>query len=59
MHRYLVLFNVHFGKGGEFWAGFSKLPNQPKKGVKLEASYSFSGKWDFALVFKLTLTTMS
>ena len=52
MQRYLVLFKVGAGKGGEFWDGFSKLPETPREGVKLEESYSLFGKWDFALFFK-------
>ena len=50
--QYLVLLKVSAGKGGEFWSGFSQLPEEPMKGVKLEASYSLFGNWDFAIIFK-------
>ena len=52
MQKYLVLIKLTAGKGGEFWNGFSKLPDEPMKGVTLEASYSLFGKWDFAIIFK-------
>ncbi len=52
MQRYLVLFKVSAGKGGEFWEGFSKLSAKPRTGVQLEVSYSLFGKWDFALLFE-------
>jgi hypothetical protein len=51
MQKYLVLIKLTIGKGGEFWDGFSKMPDDPMKGVKLEASYSLFGKWDFAIFF--------
>lgn len=52
MQKYLVLIKLSAGKGGEFWNGFSKLPDEPMKGVIIEASYSLFGKWDFAIFFK-------
>ena len=50
--KYLVLVKVGSGKGGEFWDGFSKMPDEPMKGVMVESSWSLFGYWDFAIVFK-------
>ena len=52
MMKYLVLVKVGSGKGGEFWAGFQKMPDEPMKGVTVESSYSLFGYWDFAIFFK-------
>jgi hypothetical protein len=52
MQKYLVLVKVGAGKGGEFWEGFSKMPDQPMKGVTIESSWSLFGYWDFAIFFK-------
>jgi hypothetical protein len=52
MQKYLVLVKVISGKGGEFWSGFSKLPDEPMKGVTIESSWSLFGYWDFAIFFK-------
>ncbi len=52
MQKYLVLVKVAIGKGGEFWDGFSKMPDQPMKGVMIESSWSLFGYWDFAIIFK-------
>ncbi len=51
MQKYLVLFKTAAGKGGEFWEGFSKMPDEPMEGVRIEESYSLFGKWDFAIIF--------
>ncbi len=50
--KYLVLVKVSSGKGGEFWNGFSKMPDEPMKGVTIESSWSLFGYWDFAIFFK-------
>lgn len=52
MQKYLVLFKVHPGKGGEFWEDFQKMPDQPMNGVAIESSWSLYGYWDFLLVFR-------
>ena len=52
MQKYLVLIKASAGKGGEFWNGFAKLPDEPMKGVMIESSYSLFGYWDFAIFFK-------
>ena len=52
MMKYLVLIKTVIGKGGEFWAGFSKMPDAPMKGVMIESSWSLFGYWDFALIVK-------
>jgi len=52
MQKYLVLVKVTSGKGGEFWNGFAKMPDEPMKGVIIESSYSLFGYWDFAILFK-------
>ncbi len=52
MQKYLVLVKVSSGKGGEFWSGFSKMPDEPMKGVTIESSWSLFGYWDFAIFFK-------
>ena len=52
MQKYLVLVKVKIGKGGEFWEGFKKMPDQPMKGVVIESSWSLFGYWDFALIIK-------
>ena len=52
MQKYLVLIKASAGKGGEFWNGFAKLPDEPMKGVMIESSYSLFGYWDFAILFK-------
>lgn len=52
MQKYLVLVKVGSGKGGEFWSGFSKMPDDPMKGVMIESSWSLFGYWDFAIFFK-------
>jgi hypothetical protein len=49
MQKYMVLIKVSSGKGGEFWSGFSKMPDDPMKGVNIESSWSLFGYWDFAL----------
>jgi hypothetical protein len=51
MMKYLVLIRVSSGKGGEFWSGFSKMPDEPMEGVTLESSWSLFGYWDFAVIF--------
>jgi hypothetical protein len=33
MQKYLVLVKVGAGKGGEFWSVFTKMPDEPMKGV--------------------------
>jgi len=50
--KYLVLVKTASGKGGEFWNGFSKMPDAPMKGVMVESSWSLFGYWDFAIFFK-------
>lgn len=50
--KYLVLIKLDAGKGGEFWSGFSKMPDEPMKGVTIESSHSLFGKWDFAIIFE-------
>jgi hypothetical protein len=52
MQKYLVLVKTASGKGGEFWSGFSKMPDEPMKGVWIESSWSLFGYWDFALFIK-------
>jgi DNA-binding Lrp family transcriptional regulator len=52
MQKYLVLIKIRIGKGGEFWKGFSNMPDQPMKGVAIEEAYSLFGYWDFALIVK-------
>ncbi len=52
MQKYLVLVKTASGKGGEFWDGFSKMPDDPMKGVMIESSWSLFGYWDFAIFFK-------
>jgi hypothetical protein len=52
MHKYLVLVKTISGKGGEFWAGFSKMSDAPKEGVMIESSWSLFGYWDFVIFFK-------
>lgn len=52
MMKYMVLLKVVSGKGGEFWSGFSKMPDEPMKGVMIESSWSLFGYWDFAIIFK-------
>jgi uncharacterized protein with GYD domain len=52
MQKYLVLVKTVSGKGGEFWAGFSKMPDEPMKGVKIESSWSLYGYWDFVIFFE-------
>jgi hypothetical protein len=49
--KYLVLFKTLPGKGGEFWEDFSKMSDQPMKGVTIESSWSLYGYWDFMLIF--------
>ncbi len=51
MQKYLVLIKTIPGKGGEFWEDFSKMPDQPMKGVAIESSWSLFGYWDFVLFF--------
>jgi hypothetical protein len=51
MQKYLVLFKTAAGKGREFWEGFSKIPDEPMDGVRIEESYSLFGKWDFVIIF--------
>jgi DNA-binding Lrp family transcriptional regulator len=52
MQKYLVLVKTASGKGGEFWNGFSKMPDEPMKDVWIESSWSLFGYWDFALLIK-------
>ncbi len=52
MQKYLVLVKTTVGKGGEFWADFSKMSDEPMKGVIIESSWSLFGYWDFAIIFK-------
>jgi len=52
MMKYMVLLKVSSGKGGEFWAGFSKMPDEPMKGVMVESSWSLFGYWDFAIFIR-------
>jgi hypothetical protein len=52
MQKYIVLVKTISGKGGEFWEGFSKMPDEPIKGVMIESSWSLFGYWDFAIFFK-------
>jgi hypothetical protein len=52
MQKYLVLVKLSSGKGGEFWNEFSKMPDEPMKGVMVESSWSLFGYWDFAIFFK-------
>jgi hypothetical protein len=52
MQKYLVLVKLGSGKGGEFWSGFSKMPDDPMKGVTIESSYSLFGYWDYVIFFK-------
>ncbi len=52
MMKYLVLAKVGSGKGGEFWEGFQKMPDEPMKGVTVESSYSLFGYWDYAIFIK-------
>ncbi len=52
MQKYLVLVRLGAGKGGEFWEGFSKMPDKPMKGVQITESYSLFGMWDFAIIFQ-------
>ena len=52
MQKYLVLVKVTIGKGGEFWSGFSKMPDAPMPGVVVESSWSLFGYWDFAIFIK-------
>jgi len=52
MQKYLALLKVTSGKGGEFWNGFSKMPDEPMKGVMVESSWSLFVYWDFAIIFK-------
>jgi hypothetical protein len=52
MQKYLVLVKTASGKGGEFWDGFSKMPDAPMKGLMVESSWSLFGYWDFAIFFK-------
>ncbi len=52
MNKYQVLVKTISGKGGEFWAGFSKMSDEPMKGVMIESSWSLFGYWDFAIFFK-------
>jgi hypothetical protein len=51
MQKYIVLVKVSPGKGGEFWSGFRKMPDEPMKGVMVESSWSLFGYWDFAIFF--------
>jgi hypothetical protein len=52
MQKYLVLVKTLAGKGGEFWEDFSKMSDQPMKGVVIESSWSLYGYWDFVIFFK-------
>jgi hypothetical protein len=52
MMKYMVLVKTISGKGGEFWNSFSKMPDEPMKGVWIESSWSLFGYWDFALFIK-------
>ena len=52
MQKYLLLLKTASGKGGEFRSGFSKMPDDPMKGVWIESSWSLFGYWDFAIFFK-------
>jgi hypothetical protein len=52
MQKYIVLVKVSSGKGGEFWSGFSKMPDEPMKDVMVESSWSLFGYWDFAIFIK-------
>ena len=52
MQKYIVLVKTISGKGGEFWDGFSKMSDEPMKGVMIESSWSLFGYWDFAIFFK-------
>jgi hypothetical protein len=51
MQKYMVLVKVSSGKGGEFWSGFQKMPDEPMKGVMVESSWRLFGYWDFANFF--------
>ncbi len=51
MQKYLVFVKTLPGKGGEFWAGFSKMTGEPMEGVKVESSWSLFGYWDFVIFF--------
>jgi hypothetical protein len=51
MMKYMVLVKTISGKGGEFWEGFSKMPDEPMKGVTIESSWSLYGYWDFVIFF--------
>ncbi len=50
--KYQVLVKTASGKGGEFWDGFSKMSDEPMKGVMIESSWSLFGYWDFVIFFK-------
>jgi len=52
MQKYLVLVKTVPGKGGEFWEDFSKMSDQPMKGVTIESSWSLYGYWDFVIIFR-------
>ena len=52
MQKYMVLVKTISGKGGEFWEGFSKMSDEPMKGVMIESSWSLFGYWDFIIFFK-------
>ena len=52
MMKYLVLVKAGAGKGGEFWGVFSKMPDEPMKGVMVESSWSLFGYWDYVIFFK-------
>ena len=52
MMNYLVLVKTASGKGGEFWSGFSKMSDEPIRGVVVESSWSLFGYWDFMILFK-------
>jgi hypothetical protein len=51
MTKYVVFVKTISGKGGEFWEGFSKMSDEPIKGVMIESSWSLFGYWDFAIIF--------
>ncbi len=52
MQKYLVFIKTVPGKGGEFWADFSKMSDKPMEGVMVESSWSLYGYWDFLLLFQ-------
>jgi uncharacterized protein with GYD domain len=50
--KYLMLVKLNPTKTLDFFNGLMKLSEMPAEGVRLNASYSVFGDWDFAIWFE-------